>query len=260
MEKEIKLVNNVEGSIVSDKMNDTLDMRASDMAEAGRLVGNLEGELKVANQLIEQNIKDTDRKLTEASNKVVLDVVAEGNLVYDDFRGWVKNPGYIKKMSISNANVYDLADAAVKSQALKDVEKANKDVEAIKEKMEAMEATHKRNEKRSQEQVNNAEKTKKKAIEDGIERAEKQNIRTIGELNLEIKALNKEHDIMVDKFDLLEKERDLALEAQQADMAILQKKIDILEANKQDWKNKIANLFHSWKFRSRLNNIGHERF
>jgi hypothetical protein len=256
MENEIKLVSNVEGSVITDNVMESLDRRSAQMAEAGRKVGQLEGELEVAKQLLEQAIEEGEEKARKASEEVTVIVKSEGERVYDLYEGWIKTPDNIKKVITTQKTDLDkLANAAVKAQAAKDVEEAEKKVKVLEEKVEAAKKAQIRSEETAAKMVKEVTDSQKKQIELAIEKAERQNLRTIADLKLEVKSLHKEADLMVDEKNNLARERDLALEVVDAQLRMRDNLIEILERDTKTILGSIQKRIAYWNYNRKIKRL-----
>jgi len=249
-----------DASIVSDKMLNKVD----DLTEANRMIGQLEGELKVANQAIDQALVDNERELEEASTQVDITVTNTGNSgghrlertpFGDIIHNITNNPSSIENLTIDKGDLNELADAAVKGQAKKDVDAAEKAKQDAEDKLKIVEKTAKRNEDRATKRLEEGQKELKKSIESAVERAEKQSTREIADLALDVKALHKENTLLVDEKDVLAKERDLALEAMDAQIRLLKKKIEIIENPTSNLLKSIANRLGSYYFNRKINRL-----
>lgn len=262
MENEIKLVNNVEGSIVSDKMLN----KVNDLTEANRRIGQLEGELRVAELLVDQNIKETNNKLKEASKKVEVVLKDEANTsrklvgiarnCFGDIVEYVENyPNEIQSVTIENEDLTKLADATVKADAELKVSEAEKIKKEAEKKVKTAEEKVEKSKEYWEKELKQYSKTERNRIEAAVERVEKRNQHQIDELNLKVKTLEKETDLLVDKNINLTKERDLAIEAMDQQIKLLKNKIKILERPVKGTLAAIKRRMNMWYFNHRLQKV-----
>jgi HAMP domain-containing protein len=253
MDKEIKLVNNVEGSVVSDKLLNRLD---TPNAQAEQ-IGILKGELRVAEELMDRVLLDQQRELEEATKQVQVILAKEPKT-----RSVYTNPWEDMLYNISGGNVKEvttvnidklseLADAIVKGDAKKEIEEMQQKLEKQKKEVEAADNRV----KSIKEQMKQLEEATTERVSSAIERAERVNLRKIDDLTQEVKALQKENDLQLSKQDNLERERDLLIEAHQTEVNLLKKKINMLETPVKGVLDKAKNKFNDWAFRRQMKKI-----
>lgn len=248
MKNEVKLVNEVEGSILNNEVMGMIGSSADFAIDQAKQIGELKGELKVAEQLIDQGIVDAQKAVQEADTHLTVTVCNQGNKVYDDYRGWMIEPTLIKHIQLEKGDLNKIADTAVKAQALKDVEAADKKAEEAKDKMDIMEKTCKRNEERAKNNMEDYTKSAKETIQKAVDSAEKQNVRNIASLEADKKALTKEADLLVDERDNMAVERDIALEAQEHQIRLLKNRINILTNGSKNILDHIKNRVNAWSY------------
>jgi hypothetical protein len=196
-----------ENSIVSDKVMNKVD----DLVEANRMIGQLEGEKTAMIAKAEAAEKEWSRKLEEAETIATVEFASGGGTsttIGTDRWGYAistttNNPQKVDSIKVNKGDLSDLADAAVKGQAKKDVEKAEKEAKAAKDALELMQKRAVKDQERHDKEINDAQKSLKKSIEAAVERETKQNKKEINELTLELKASKQEADLLVDERDNL---------------------------------------------------------
>ena len=256
MENEIKLVNNVDGSVLSDKVVSSIDKKVDTLNEAAVRIGQLEGELMVANQARIQQQNDTERMLEEAREHMSVSITTESNQVITDRWGdIIKNPSSINYIRVEKTKLNELADAGVKAQALKDVKVAEDKADDAKKKQEKAEKSAEQDVKLAQKIVKDSDKSRKEDIEKAVNQAEKSNLRTIAEQKLNAKVLEKEADLLVDERLTIIKERDFAFEAQEAKLRMKDNLIDILQRDTKTIFESISNRIAYWNYSRKLHRL-----
>jgi len=252
-----EIINKIEGTVLSDKALDKVDV----IREQAEEIGQLKGELEVASQEIFYIKKETDRQLEEAQKAVTVIIENEGNFnsltnskpqairtstFHDPFGEMLsKLTNSIGKVKVTTKNIDDLpalADAIVKSDADKAVTAANKKADSAEKAKTAAEKDLKfyRDEE-------------SKVIDKAIDRAERGNIKRIDTLELEVKAsaatteaLKREHDVFID-------ERDLAIEVMQHEVDVLKQRLTLKSLDPKTIIEKITNRMTSWFYSKKIN-------
>lgn len=257
-EIKVNLMNEVQGSVVSNQMLNKVD----DLTEAYRQIGKLEGKLIAAESNVQDTINRTDDELNEAKDFVQItfkDNSVKRLVYHNPYDFAIEHPESIQSVKIEKANLNQLADATVKSQAIKDVEEANQKVKDAKDKMDLMERTCKRNEKRATDEVDALRKTQKETLENAVKsataREERQNRKDIAEYKLQIDALNKENDLQVEEKENLACERDIAIEAQAKHIRLLENRLTIKNEPITNVFKAIKARMGDWYFKNRINRL-----
>ena len=257
MDKEIRLVNNVEGSIVSDAMLNKVDVIQKQAVE----IGQLKGDLRYANDFANLMDEDHARELSEASTTVRVEFSKDaksnesrsmildmwGRLVYRT----ENDPQSIKSIVVDKIKLEELASAAA-------IGEAKKKEDAAQEKLDKAEVIEKRAkdmDKLYRKDIEVIRKDQKNAIERAVEYSEKKNVKEIKALELDIKALMTEADLLVDERSNLAKERDLAFETMDRQLNLYKNLIDILKRPAKTIVASINARLHNWYFTKRINRL-----
>jgi len=234
-----------EGTVLTDRSVDVIGTSMVEYAEAQKRIGELEGEVRELNNMLDRSEK-------------VINVVVEnkGNKVWNDWKGWIEDPSTIHHITFPEQDVNKLADAAVKAQALKDVEEANKKVETAELNLENQKEKVKAIEKRRVDEVARVQEDVKGKIELAVKKAERDNLSEIDRLSLQIQTLNHENDLMYDEKNNLLAERALIIEANEERVKLLEDRIKLLSTPKNDLLSKIKETFNSWAFNRRFKRLG----
>lgn len=235
-----------EGTVLTDRSMDVLLSGSQDLAEAHQQIGVLQGKLDVAEQKLEEATK---------ANDVIHVAVSTENKVYKDYRGWVNEPTEIRHITFPNDDITKIADAAVKAQALKDVEEANNKADEAKASVEAYKDRVKSIQERSDKELKKLKDEQKAEIEKAVKKAERSNLDNIADLEIKIKTLNHENDLMVDERVNLVIERNLLLEAKEKQLSLLKDRIKVLETPIKGLLAKATSLMDSWTFRNRIKRV-----
>ena len=259
-EKEVQVVNKVKGSIITDGLSAQLNERINELNNAHQAIGKLEGELKVAYNEINTMAQDADRAVDEASTKVeivVIDKKTQGMIInpFDNLLGLLRGGNGVERITIGKDDVSTLANAAVVGKAKEDVEAADQKVKKAEDSLKIVEKAATRNEKAAEKQYNELKESLKKDTDKAVNRAERDNLNKIAELELDTTALKQENDLLVDEKNNLSKERDLALEVQQHTIRMLKNQITILKRPAKDMLKAIQTRLGDWYFTRKIKRL-----
>ena len=118
-------------------------------------------------------------------------------------------------------------------------------VDEAGEKIKKIENKLKENDEYVKQQLESAQKTRKEEIEAAVTKAERSNLSKIDDLNVQIKALNKENDLMLDYQRMLNQEKDLLTEAYDKKINMLKRSIELLEQAKS---GSILDRVNNWMY------------
>lgn len=261
--KESKiLVQETNGSVVSDAAVNILQGEARNVAELSRKVGQLEGQLSVANS----RAMDLEQQLQNQEKQVTVTVRMDGDgsdnsvIKYDPWsRFWKtttssRKTAYIDK--IKTINMDDLAtlvNNAVKDEADQLVKDADKEIQKANKKAEDAEKILKTYKEDYSNQLKQLDEKVKKAVE----RAEKNNLETINELKIEVSRKDKQLESNARELKLFVEERDLLLESMNVELDFLRKHVELLKTKPADLFNKLRNIFVTYRYNRRIKSTLH---
>jgi len=236
METKVKLVNEVEGSIVSDQMLNKVD----DIADANLKIGQLQGEINVLserNDALEEKL-DAEK---ESNNKIVTVVVSDEyaydrsvkealhDSAPDTFRKNITARG-ISKIVFDNKSIVDLANDATKALADKTMEEAKNVLAEVKTSKKSLEDSKK---KWMQDKID-FEKKVFKNLQHEIDEAQYENLQTIKNLKNDIKVSKEEISLIDMALHNAQIEQEINMEAMTQKLNLYKSKIVMLSLPRKD--------------------------
>lgn len=237
-----------EGTVLTDRSVDILMSGSQDLADAYREIGKLQGKLDVA-ELKLHNLN------AEKAEHITVKVERDTTRIWDNYKGWISNPAEVQWITMPNTDIDKIADVAVKAQALKDVEKATKNAEEAEAKAKRAGELLKSAQEKADKEVAKAKEEQKQKIEEAVRREQRQDKSKIADLELQVKALNHENDLMLDERNNIIAERNLALEVKEKQIKLLEDRINVLSTTTDGLLNKIKDVTNSWNFIRRIKRI-----
>lgn len=261
MEESKVLIAQTEGSVLSDTAVRTTAENLDIMRQQAQTIGELRGELKVAEELIDRANLDYEKDLDEAKKIVDIVIKSPGAVkqrtsVYHDpwggiIQSVVDDPANVEVVTKNIEDLKELADATVTAEAklaTDEAEKVKKDAEHTKKSAENLV-------KEAEKKMDALRKKQIEVTQKAVDSAERDNLRSIADLKLEIQALQKEADLMLDEKRNLAKERDLALEAKEAQLNLYRNRLNILERSPKRVLESIKSKIYDGWFRRRIKRL-----